>query len=275
MILYSKRETREEEKVLDTEAPVSSEIMVTPNPVEVNAPFTFSATLDDCKTGGSKISSAEFSVDGSTWIPMLAADGAMDSPIEKIMVKTSVEKPGVYSLQVRGADEMGNAASEKAVVLIVYDPENGFVKGEGWLDSPQGAFADNLSLAGKASFKFIAKYKKKANIPSGETEFVFAPADMTFKSTSYDWLVVSGAEALYKGVGTINGEDKYGFELIVVDEKFKREGGLDKFRIKIWNTTTGKTVYDNGLGGPEDVPPTTSIAGGDISIEKPPRKKSR
>ena len=273
MILYSKRETREEEKVLDTEAPVSSEIMVTPNPVEVNAPFTFSATLDDCKTGGSKISSAEFSVDGSTWIPMLAADGAMDSPIEKIMAKTSVEKPGVYSLQVRGADEMGNVASEKAVVLVVYDPENGFVKGEGWLDSPQGAFADNSSLAGKASFKFLAKYEKKANVPSGETEFVFAPADMTFKSTSYDWLVVSGAEALYKGVGTINGEDKYGFELIVVDEKFKREGGLDKFRIKIWNTTTGKTVYDNGLGGPEDVPPTTSIAGGDISIEKPPRKK--
>ena len=273
MILYSKRETREEEKVLDTEAPVSSEIMVTPNPVEVNAPFTFSATLDDCKTGGSKISSAEFSVDGSTWIPMLAADGAMDSPIEKIMAKTSVEKPGVYSLQVRGADEMGNVASEKAVVLVVYDPGNGFVKGEGWLDSPQGAFADNSSLAGKASFKFLAKYEKKANVPSGETEFVFAPADMTFKSTSYDWLVVSGAEALYKGVGTINGEDKYGFELIVVDEKFKREGGLDKFRIKIWNTTTGKTVYDNGLGGPEDVPPTTSIAGGDISIEKPPRKK--
>ena len=273
MILYSKRETREEEKVLDTEAPVSSEIMVTPNPVEVNARFTFSATLDDCKTGGSKISSAEFSVDGSTWIPMLAADGAMDSPIEKIMAKTSVEKPGVYSLQVRGADEMGNVASEKAVVLVVYDPENGFVKGEGWLDSPQGAFADNSSLAGKASFKFLAKYEKKANVPSGETEFVFAPADMTFKSTSYDWLVVSGAEALYKGVGTINGEDKYGFELIVVDEKFKREGGLDKFRIKIWNTTTGKTVYDNGLGGPEDVPPTTSIAGGDISIEKPPRKK--
>ena len=273
MILYSKRETREEEKVLDTEAPVSSEIMVTPNPVEVNAPFTFSATLDDCKTGGSKISSAEFSVDGSTWIPMLAADGAMDSPIEKIMAKTSVEKPGVYSLQVRGADEMGNVASEKAVVLVVYDPENGFVKGEGWLDSPQGAFADNSSLAGKASFKFLAKYEKKANVPSGETEFVFAPADMTFKSTSYDWLVVSGAEALYKGVGTINGEDKYGFELIVVDEKFKREGGLDKFRIKIWNTTTGKTVYDNGLGGPEEVPPTTSIAGGDISIEKLPRKK--
>jgi hypothetical protein len=29
------------------------------------------------------------------------------------------------------------------------------------------------------------------------------------------------------------------------------------------------------LGGPEDVPPTTSIAGGNISIEKPPRKKPR
>jgi K(+)-stimulated pyrophosphate-energized sodium pump len=273
MIFYSKRETKEEEKVLDTEAPISSEITVTPNPVEVKAPFTFSATLDDCKTGGSKISSAEFSVDGTTWRPMMAADGALDSPSEKIMAKTSVEKPGVYSLQVRGADEMGNVASEKTVVLVVYDPKNGFIKGEGWLDSPQGAFADNSSLAGKASFKFLAKYEKKANVPSGETEFVFATADMTFKSTSYDWLVVSGAEAFCKGVGTVNGVGAFGFELIVVDEKVKCEGGLDKFRIKIWNITTGKAVYDNGLGGPEDVPPTTSIAGGDISIEKPPRKK--
>ena len=268
MIFYSKRETKEEERARDTEAPVSSDIMVAPNPVEVNTPFAFSATLDDRKTGGSKIASAEYSLDGTTWLPMSAADGALDSPSEKIVAKTSIDKPGVYNLRVRGADEMGNVASEKTVILVVYDPENGFVTGEGWLDSPQGAFADNPSLAGKSSFKFLVKYEKGANVPSGQTSFIFSPAGMTFKGASYDWLVISGYEAICKGSGTINDTGNYGFELFGIDEKIKGEAGMDKFRLRIWEKATGKTIYDNGLGGPDSIAPTTSISDGSVNIHK-------
>jgi hypothetical protein len=268
MIFYSKRETEEEERVRDTEPPVSRDILVTPNPVKVNTPFAFTATIDDRETGGSKIVSAEYSLDGTAWSPMAAADGALDSPSEKIMAKTSVDKPGVYNLQVRGADEMGNVATEKAVVLVVYDPENGYVTGEGWVASPQGAFANNTSLTGKASFKFQAKYESGAAVPSGQASFTFSAADLTFKSTSYDWLVISGPEAICKGVGTINGGGSYGFELIGVDEKMKGEAKRDKFRLRIWEKITGKTIYDNGLGGPETIPPTTAISDGSVDIHR-------
>ena len=38
--------------------------------------------------------------------------------------------------------------------------------------------------------------------PSGATEFQFQAGSFNFKSTSYEWLVVAGAKAQYKGAGT-------------------------------------------------------------------------
>jgi hypothetical protein len=88
---------------------------------------------------------------------------------------------------------------------------------------------------------------------------------MNFKSTGYDWLVVSESEARLKGSGTINGSGKYGFILIVADG-VKSSGKARKFRMKIWDKTTGKTVYDNNLGYPEDIAPTTEISDGKVDI---------
>jgi K(+)-stimulated pyrophosphate-energized sodium pump len=264
-VFYSKRETKEEEKVLDVEGPVPSDIIAEPNPVEVNADFIVNATLDDSGTGGSKIASAEYSLDGTTWRSMEPADGAMDTPIEKIVAKLSVTEAGVYNLQVHGADELGNVASEKSIVLVVYDPD-GAASGDGWIKSPVGAYTADPALAGKATFKFDAGYQNGGKVPTGQTEFMFPAANMTFKSSSYDWLVVSKAKAHYEGTGTINDSGKYGFELIVVDEKVKGTDKTKKFRIKIWDKTTGQPVYDNNLGYPENITPTTKVEGGDVEI---------
>jgi K(+)-stimulated pyrophosphate-energized sodium pump len=263
-IVYSKRETEEEERALDVEGPVSSDILAEPNPVEVNADFVVNATLDDSTTGGSKIASAEYSLDGTTWRPMEPADGAMDTPIEKIVAKLSVTKAGVYNLKVHGSDELGNVAAEKSITLIVYDPD-GTAKGDGNIKSPIGAYTANSTLTGKATFRFEAEYQKGETAPTGQADFTFATADMNFKSTGYDWLVVSESEARLKGSGTINGSGKYGFILIVADG-VKSSGKARKFRMKIWDKTTGKTVYDNNLGYPEDIAPTTEISDGKVDI---------
>jgi phospholipase C len=47
--------------------------------------------------------------------------------------------------------------------------------------------------------------------------------------------------------------------------------GVFKFRMKIWDKTTGKTVYDNNLGYPENIEPTTETSGGnvDVHIKRP------
>jgi hypothetical protein len=89
---------------------------------------------------------------------------------------------------------------------------------------------------------------------------------MTFKSTSYDWLVVSESKARCLGTGTINGSGKYGFMLIVVDEPARGASKPKKFRMKIWDKTTGKTVYDNNLGYPEDITPTTLVSSGSVDV---------
>ena len=57
---------------------------------------------------------------------------------------------------------------------------------------------------------FVARYKKGANEPDGNTEFQFKAGDLNFHSSSYQWLVVVCVRAQFKGEGTINGAGHYG-----------------------------------------------------------------
>ena len=42
--------------------------------------------------------------------------------------------------------------------------------------------------------------------------------------------------------------------------------GVDKFRIKIWDSATGQKVCDNQLGDPDAADATTELGGGGIVI---------
>ena len=105
-------------------------------------------------------------------------------------------------------------------------------------------------------------------MPTGQTEFQFQTASFNFHSTDYQWLVISGAKAQYKGTGTVNGTSGYSFKLTATDGEISGGGGVDKFRIHITNTATGGTVYDNVPGAADDITHTNpeAIAGGDIVI---------
>jgi len=89
---------------------------------------------------------------------------------------------------------------------------------------------------------------------------------MNFHSNVYDWLVISGARAQFKGTGTINDAGEYGFLLTAIDGQINGGGGVDKFRIKIWDKVTGTIMYDNQTGVAETADPTTALAGGSIVI---------
>ncbi len=122
------------------------------------------------------------------------------------------------------------------------------------------------ALTGKATFGFIAKYQKGANVPTGNTEFQFKAGNLNFKSTSYDWLVIAGARAQYKGTGTINGAGSYQFMLTAIDGQVAGGGGVDKFRIKIWDADG--IVYDNKMGADDTGNDSTALGGGSIVIHK-------
>jgi hypothetical protein len=78
--------------------------------------------------------------------------------------------------------------------------------------------------------------------------------------------VVAGAKAQYKGSSTVNGAGDYAFMLTAIDGALPGGGGQDKFRIKIWDKTTGAVIYDNQMGGSDTDDPTTVLGGGSILI---------
>jgi hypothetical protein len=159
---------------------------------------------------------------------------------------------GVYSVTGSVTDDQGLTDSGAASApLVIYDPDGGFVTGGGWFDSPAGAYSNDPTLVGKATFGFVSKYKKGTTVPTGNTEFQMKAGDLNFKSTNYQWLVVTGSDyARFKGTGTINGEGEYTFMI------WARDRNPDTFRINISDNTG--VVYDNGTDQP--------IRGGSIVV---------
>lgn len=181
---------------------------------------------------------------------------------------------GVYAVKLTVADSCGglgvaDQVDGLAAMVVIYDPNGGFVTGGGWFNSPAGAYTINPSLTGRANFGFVSKYLRGASVPTGETEFQFQIGNFTFHSSTYDWLVIGGARAQYKGSGTINGSGNYGFILTAIDGQVNGGGGADRFRIKIWDKNNGDTIiYDNQMGSSDSADPLTLLKGGSIVIHR-------
>jgi hypothetical protein len=253
--------------ITDDEGPVTSNVVATPNPVAVNTTFVITATVDDTTTGNSPIASAAYTVNGAGPYAMGASDGAFDSPVENVTATVGGLDVGVYDICVSGTDAAGNIGASECTMLAVYDPTAGFVTGGGWINSPEGAYLPDASLSGKANFGFVSRYKKGANVPDGNTQFVFHAGGMNFHSSSYEWLVVAGGKAQFKGVGTINGAGNYGFIIFATDaESTSDPADFDSFRIQIWDRDNADApVYDNGV--------EQALGGGSIVIHTGGKKK--
>jgi hypothetical protein len=186
--------------------------------------------------------------------------------------REAITAAGVYNVSLKVTDNGGlfgtaSAVGDLTAMVVVYDPSAGFVTGGGWINSPAGAYPANPTLVGKANFGFVSKYKKGATVPTGETEFVFSVAGMSFHASVYEWLVISGAKAQYKGSGTINGAGDYRFMLTATDGHVSGGGGVDKLRMKIWENATGTIAYDNQPLAADGANPVTALGGGSISIQ--------
>jgi PKD repeat protein len=177
--------------------------------------------------------------------------------------------PGVYTITLTVRDGGGQSSAPAIYQFaVVYDPNGGFVTGGGWIDSPRGAYTPDTSLTGKATFGFVSKYKKGATVPSGETRFQFKTAGLDFESDTYQWLVVAGAQAQFRGEGSVNGLDGYDFFITAIDGEVAGGGRPDTFRIKIWDRNSGGIVYDNLMHAPDTADPTTTLGGGSIVVHK-------
>jgi parallel beta-helix repeat protein len=173
----------------DDEGPITTQTTADPNPVAVNGIVTLTANVDDTTTGGSDIASAEYSLDGGTWIEMDATDGTFDEVSEDVTASfTAPAEAGIYDLCVRGTDAAGNTGAAECIMLVVYDPDGGFVTGGGWIESPVGAY-----------------------LPGPSGTIIIAPENMNdlgwffwSEGANSSGSLVSGPETPPLGVGSVN-----------------------------------------------------------------------
>lgn len=243
------------------EPPVIIEpITITPELIALGSPVGLTANFTG-PTGGDYTATIDWGGDGTP--------GTVNVSEGTVTGSYVYANAGVYTvtltLTIEG--ECGDLSdTAEFQYIVVYDPSEGFVTGGGWIDSPPGAYIPDTSLTGPANFGFVSKYKKGQSTPTGNTEFKFKAGNLNFQSDSYEWMVIAGAKAMYKGTGTINGTDGYGFMLSAIDEELTPSTDVDLFRIKIWDD--GGIIYDNKLGADDNADPTTEIGGGQIVIHK-------
>ena len=221
-----------------------------------SATVTFTGSFTDPGTGDTHTCSASWDDSTSSAGVVVETNGA-----GTCTATHTYTAPGVYTMSMTVTDDEGASDTEQWLI-VVYDPNGGFVTGGGWINSPVGAYRPDPTLTGRANFGFVSKYKKGATVPEGQTEFQFQTGNLNFHSSSYQWLVVAGNKAQYKGAGTINGSGSYGFLLTAYD------GSPDRFRIKI--TGASGVVYDNKFGTSDDLDSADpqAINGGSIVVHK-------
>lgn len=230
---------------IDQTAPQLNAFYASPSPAAVNTPITLYATAADA-ANGSGVWKYQYKYGTEDWTDFTPGYTTIQFSAAQVL-----------TLYCQALDYAGNTSAEEEFILPVYDPSAGFVTGGGWVISPAGASTDFLEATGKANFGFVSKYQRGAHIPTGETHFQFKAGNLNFHSTEYEWLVIAGTKAQYKGSGTINGVAGYKFMLFATDGGNK---GTDTFRIRIWSEVNGTetVVYDNGN--------ETALGGGSIVV---------
>jgi alpha-tubulin suppressor-like RCC1 family protein len=188
--------------------------------------------------------------------------------------------PGVYTVQIEISNQGAESVLGTHEYVTVYDPDGGYVSGNGAILSPPNACTWSGCVAdeGAARFGFSSRYRNGATVPDGNTRFTFRDGNFTFSSTAYEWLVIAGARAQYKGVGTVNRQGNFGFMLTAIDSDRAGGGAEDRFRIKIWDRDNADAVvYDNQGGEGDDadlVADGTRLTRGSITVRSTTRNEA-
>lgn len=233
----------------DAAGPVSYFVQASPNPVAAGIANRLTAVIHDSSSGGSRIASAEYTINNGPAFPMIASDGAFDEVTEPVSTTVSpFTTAGLQELCVRGVDAVSNTGEPGCVHVAVYDPRAGFIAGYGAVDLPGASFL--------GTFEFTARNLSGRSARDANLEFHFHAGAFNFESDQLSSLVVTGQpRAQFRGEGTINGTTRCKYEVDGWDGSygptrsdafsvriFPCDGGLDGFDLRATPLNAGEII---------------------------------
>ena len=183
----------------------------------------------------------------------------------------------LYTITTTCTDASGNVTTKTSTVFVppnqkngpytVFTSSNSFVSPKiSGVPAALGATqTTNPLIMGMINFDFSSKPETARSTKAdnkGENLVNFILGNLEFRALNYDFRELSGVRTQFKGYGKVNNETGYKYLLTVIDGQAPKGGGVDKFRIKIWNDKTGEVIFDNQLGDDDNADPTTPVGDG-------------
>ena len=171
---------------------------------------------------------------------------------------------GFYVVRATITDKDGASAAPPAASIVVYDGLSA-LKVHGWFNDPNVPAPTTGSEKSKVMINGEVSYER--GVAKGSFELEHKETGILLHSSQLDYLVVTGAVASVRGVGSIEGGPPVGFIAIARDGKVAGDK-QNKVRVKIWNRATGAVLFDTEPGVAEDAPPATLLGGGEVKVGK-------
>jgi uncharacterized protein with PIN domain len=245
-------------------APNVNPLNVPTSPVATGTSITVSTTFSDAGTNDTHtatINWGDSSTTSGTVSEVLGAGSASGSH--------AYSAAGAYTVTLTVTDDNGGATTVTAATPVaVYSPtDHGWTAGAGIVGSPSQAYTptntSDPNHQGLAGFAFVAAQPPTGSAWEG-TAFALHSAGMVFTSIGTATLNFPASNrAYYTATGKVNGVSGYSVLVSGVD------GGWffgDKFRIKIWNTSTGEIIYDNQHGASDSAAATQLVCLGAVVV---------
>src|SRR5260370_1093790 len=241
--------------VVPNQAPTVGAITVTTSPTQVNTAISASASFTDLDTSDTHTASWNWGDGNTSSCPPNSSQCTLTETNGSGSVTGShtYTTAGVYTVTLTVTDNHGAQGTATYQYVSVYNPTaQGLFSAAHKFTSPAGAYTQNSSLTGDATFGL--SYKYQGTMPASDRQFTmnFKAANLLFNATTISSLVISNSMATLTGTGTINGSGSYNFLVTGVN-------GAD-IRVQITDSSNN-VIYDTQPGAAITATPTTSVTG--------------
>ncbi|WP_143728142.1 PKD domain-containing protein [Micromonospora cremea] len=229
----------------------------TPTPWQlfrVGEPVVFDAPITD--SGSNDVHRCQYGWDdGEAWDEQFDANG------RNCGVTHTYEHAGMYTVDLVVTDD-DLAQGSTSVMIVVYDPNEGPASIAGSTATPTGALATDPNASGETSVHYAAQYPMGGRVPvtevNGQTLAWVDGTSFRLQLEAMEWFVITeDGKVAGRGTSTVDGKVGYTWVLYGWDycDGSNSPGcqniPSDKIRLVVFESATGKVVYDHSPGSNE------------------------